>query len=438
LLSSKRFVRLLCTVMFLMLVLGTMNVFAKKKITLRFFSHFFYEEPARTVITKGIKDFEKKNPNIHIEIEGTPNAQVQQKLLTYAATGTLPDVFELAFTGIEPLASQGKLLSLSRQIKRDKLGKEYANFDGETGLDGKVYGLPFYGGTDALFYNPKLFKEVGLDPDDPPRTWDELLQYAIKLTKPEKGQYGFGIYGKAAHSIRIIHYMSNAGPKGDILRPSTKKKGTWDILINSPDSVKAFKYLRSLIDHKVAPPNTVELLYPDLVSLFAQGKIAMLTIGPWGIATIRAANPNLKFKIGFHPTPDGSVPKLRDCPFAHGISKNTKHPKEAYKFLKYLSLKVGTEMCVNGFGPLSKTATNDPRVANNPYLKVFIEQEKKAYFSPQESLLPEWLKCKDQAWGPAWESIVIGNLSPEAAANQAAKKIKEILGSKGNLIYPVR
>ncbi len=435
-LTKRRFFNLFW-VSFIMVLMITINVFADNKVTIKYLTHSVLEEPARTVILEGIKNFEKQYPNIHIEIEATPNDQISQKIVTYGAAKVLPDVIGLQGIGIEPFASDGRLLDITKWVKRDKLNDEFFDLVPATGLNGKIYGLPLYGGTDALFYNPKLFQEAGLDPNKPPKTWDQLIQYAAILTKPEKGQYGIGLYGKTSHALRIMHYMSNAGPNGDIIRLN-RKTGKWDILVNSPASLKAWQYLKKFVDQKVVPPNTVELSYADLVSLFAQGKIAMMTTGPWGIGTIKAANPNVEYMVSMHPTPDGSIPKLRTAPLVTAISKNSKHPVEAYTFLKYLTVKIATEMSANGYGILTQTAAKDPRIVNNPYFEVFVEQQKHAYFSEKELLLSEWYKCRDQAWGPAWESMLMGRLSPKEAVDQAAKKIKDILGDKGNLVYPVR
>lgn len=413
------------------------NVMAED-VVLKYLTHSTLEEPARTIILNGIAKFEKDNPNIKIDVESVPNDQIQQKAVTYAKVGMFPDLVGLQGMGIEPFASDGNLLDITDKVKEDKLADQFMDLEAGKGLDGKVYGLPLYGGTDALYYNPKLFKEVGLDPDNPPKTYEELLEYAQKLTKPDIGQYGMGIYGATVHAVRIMHYMSNAGSREGRMLKLNEDKKSWDILVNSPTSLKGWQFLNSLVKAEVVPPNTVELTYPDLISLFAQEKVAMITTGPWGIATIKSSNPDIEFKISQHPTIDGSKPVLRTAPLITAISSKTEHPAEAYKFLKYMTINVGVELAANGYGIMTQKAANDPRIAKNPQMVVFANQQENAYFSAQELLLPEWLQVKDQAWGPAWENMLIGNLTPEEAVNQAARDIKDILGSKGNLIYPVK
>ena len=58
-------------------------------------------------------------------------------------------------------------------------------------VDGKIYSIPFQRSTMVLYYNKDAFKEVGLDPEAPPTTWEELAEYGQKLTND--GRYGVGI-----------------------------------------------------------------------------------------------------------------------------------------------------------------------------------------------------------------------------------------------------
>ena len=58
-----------------------------------------------------------------------------------------------------------------------------------------IYALPLYSNSYAFFYNKRLFKEAGLNPDRPPKTWDEVLEYSSNLPrktlKENLSQMGF-------------------------------------------------------------------------------------------------------------------------------------------------------------------------------------------------------------------------------------------------------
>ena len=68
--------------------------------------------------------------------------------------------------------------------------------------DGKIYGIPRGANTIALYYNADMFKAKGLDPDNPPKTWDELYAAAKKLNDPAKNIYGLAF--SESHGRRYI------------------------------------------------------------------------------------------------------------------------------------------------------------------------------------------------------------------------------------------
>ena len=75
-------------------------------------------------------------------------------------------------------------------------GKAYiddflSGFMEDSYVDGKIYSIPFQRSTEILFYNKDAFKEVGLDPEKAPATWDELVEDAKLLTN--ENRYGVGI-----------------------------------------------------------------------------------------------------------------------------------------------------------------------------------------------------------------------------------------------------
>lgn len=57
--------------------------------------------------------------------------------------------------------------------------------EGSVTIDGLCYALPVRSNSIEYFYNVDHFEEVGLDPNNPPKTWDEMMDAAIKLTKKD-------------------------------------------------------------------------------------------------------------------------------------------------------------------------------------------------------------------------------------------------------------
>jgi ABC-type glycerol-3-phosphate transport system substrate-binding protein len=408
-------------------------------VTLRFMTHNTLEKPAGDVLKEIIAEFEAENPNIKIQIEEVPNADILTKLTAYAEGDDLPDVIDGQF-GLASFINLDAALDITEMVDAEGLRESFIPVALQAGTDGegRILGLPFYTGTDALYYRLDHFEEAGLDPAAPPTTWAELAEAAQALTNPRAGRYGFGMYGKT-HTVRCIHFMQNNGPDGEMLRLD-RDSGIWTILVNSPESIEAIEYMVSLArDLKVVPPNVVEMDYPANVAAFSAGNISMLTTGPWGAQTFIGTNPEIegKFGVALHPTPDGEPPILRQGSLIYAIGRTTEHPEEAFRFLKWFTHDRQPYFAANAkYGPTTLAALEDPAIVEDPFLSVFLEQSQTAVVEPYEVELGDWNKLKDQ-FDPEWQAALIGSKDVPTAMNTAATRFAEILGERGELKYPV-
>lgn len=147
------------------------------------------DEAAYTAFAEQEKQFEKEHPEIDIigveyEWEG-PTFAVQ------LAGGSLPDVFTVPFTDSKTLLENGQLMDVTDEI--DELG--YTDKFNPIILDAvkdgdRIYGFPRQAYAMGLHYNRTLFEEAGLDPDNPPTTWDEIRE-AAKTISEKTGKAGF-------------------------------------------------------------------------------------------------------------------------------------------------------------------------------------------------------------------------------------------------------
>ena len=408
------------------------------QVTLRMMTHNTLEKPAGDYLRQVIEGFQVANPSIKIAVEDTPNADVFTKLTAAAAGNDIPDIIDAQNGGIAGFQALNAALDITDRVKQAGLENTIfpAYLQGSRTADGRYLALPLYGGSDALYYRTDYFQAAGLDPAKPPRTWAELADAASKLTQADKGRYGMALYGKI-HTIRVLYFMEQAGPEANMLRQQ-QGSDKWEILVNSPDSQKAWQFLVDLARvQKAVPPNVVEMDYPAVVSAFAGGNVAMMTTGPWGAQTLIATNPDLdgKFAVGPFPTPDGKPPVLQNGPVIYGIGRTTQHPEEAFAFLKWLCVDHNADFTVKaGYGPTVKAAADLPAVKNDKYLPVFMEEANNAVVEPFLTL-KEWPKLMD-AYTPEWQAALSGGKSVKDATIAAAKQFAQIMGDAAVLKYP--
>lgn len=407
-------------------------------VTIKFMTHNTLEQPAGEVLKQMIADFEAENPDIKIELDEVPNADILTKLTAYAEAGEIPDIIDGQF-GLASFVNLDAAMDITDRVDAEGLRDSFIPVALQAGMDseGRILGLPFYTGTDALYYRTDHFEEAGLDPATPPKTWDELVTAATALTNPRAGRYGFGMYGKT-HTVRCIHFMQNNGPDGEMLRLD-RDTGIWTILVNSPESIEAIEFMVSLArEHQVVPPNVVEMDYPANVAAFSGGNISMLTTGPWGAQTFVGTNPEIegKFAVATHPTPTGDTPILRQGSLIYAVGRDSEHPDEAFRFLRYFTHDNQTYFAANAkYGPTTLAALEDPAIAEDPFLSVFLEQSQTAVVEPYEVELGDWNQLKDQ-FDPEWQAALIGDKEVAEALNIAAQRFADILGDRAELKYP--
>ena len=124
---------------------------------------------------------------------------------------------------------------------------DYNNFSWDVSYEGKVYGVPMAVDATAQGYRMDYYDEVGIpsERENRAKTWDEVLDHAIKLRKWGKDQGIWGMYG-----WHVYHQTSGA-----IFQSISKDLYTDDGFVNvdSEDFRKTMKIMKAWIDNDVAP-----------------------------------------------------------------------------------------------------------------------------------------------------------------------------------------
>ena len=212
--------------------------------------------------------FEQENPEI--KINGIQREYSPQEFVTAMAGGKGPDVMHVWIGTLAVLARQGFIVPMDEYIENWDQKEYIPSIVWEpTKIEGKVYGVPRDTYFTVLFYRKDLFIEAGLDPEHPPRSWDELVEYAKALTKPEKGQYGFGL---PATTWNFMDFVWQNG--GELIQLNSQ--GFKEASLASPQVIEALEFWRDLKEkHKVLPPNALPT-HENICQMFALGKVAMM------------------------------------------------------------------------------------------------------------------------------------------------------------------
>ncbi len=157
-------------------------------------------------------------------------------------------------------------------------------------IEGKTWGIPFQRSTIVAYYNKDMFKAAGLDPEAPPKTWDELISMGKALTKD-------GTSGLMIPSTGYPYWMFQALAiqNGKELMSGDGKTTYFD----DPEVVKALEFWKSLsVEHGIMPKGTVE--WGTLRQAFLEGKTAMM----WhSTGNLTAVKNDAKFDFGVATLP---------------------------------------------------------------------------------------------------------------------------------------
>ena len=364
-----------------------------------------------------VKDFNALNTGIKVEFRQIQFDYVVSEAMRAYSTGQAPDIIAVDNPEHALYASRGAFLDLTDMIAKSDVVKTENYFPGplaSTMWDGKNFGIPKATNTIALYYNKDMFKAKGLDPDKPPQTWAELVETARKLTDPSANVYGLTFSAKANEegTFQFLPWAQMAGASYET--------------INTEGAVKALDTWKTIIDEKLASPDTLTRSQWDSTGTFNSGNAAMAISGPWELDRM-VEEAKFDWGVALLPVPEeGAERSSAMGDFNWAIFANSEHPEEAFKVLEYFVSQ--DNRMFSDFGQLparSDIAIPETGVAlKDAGLKVFVEQLK--YAKPRGPH-PEWPKIS-KAIQDAIQAALTGQMSSKEALDQAAEKIKAVLG----------
>ncbi len=229
------------------------------------------------------------------------------------------------------------------------------------------YGIDVYG----LTWNKDQFREVGLDPEKPPKTWDEFREYAKKLTKRDAQgnitRVGYAIrHVGHPHGIVHKHFWAIYGAGAKLVDDPYKLRGG-KTLINTPGGKAALQLVLTMLD----VDKSTSLNFPDPRAAFLKG-ISSMQISE--TVSIRARQPkeapDLKWGMALPPVPkagDKSVTNLGG--WLYVVPKQAKNKAEAWQAIEWInSAEKDYELCAKyNASPRYKVNWDKEPFKSDPY-----------------------------------------------------------------------
>lgn len=272
--------------------------------------------------------------------------EFDEKFLPAFSAKTAPDV--VPFSDLVTAAANGYAVDISDKVASDiKDGVYYDTVMNYCKYDGKYWALPFeitYCG--VLLYNKDLFKKAGLDPNKPPKTMEELEEYADKMFKKDSK----GVYTQLGFNPNDWLFAAGTNWARPFGGEPLDKDGNYTP--NSEAMVKALEWSANFTKKyggvdKLAEIRTAQSL---IYNNFTHGVEGMCYAYNGQVNELIGQKVSFEWGVAKFPTVEGVNDAASASGFRYGIVSTTKNKDAAWKFLKYLCGPEGTGIGVkDGF-----------------------------------------------------------------------------------------
>ncbi|MFB6180256.1 MAG: extracellular solute-binding protein [Candidatus Nanohalobium sp.] len=377
-----------------------------------------------------VREYEETHPNIDIKIKQIEYGNYANRLETLHKTGQAPDIYQIYSTWGPSYVRQGMLDEPPADIKED-VRNNYITTAGVT-INNTIWGVPTEVNDYALLYNKEILREAGVVDEngnaDPPETWSELIDVAVKTTKTdEQGnikQYGFAFLRGQTFGVvdpyLSLAYSNNAQYVSDDYTHCR---------INSSAGVEALKATTKLFEKNATTLNA------DMWEFGEQKNVAMVIAAPWTEGTFREGFGN-KFdkKVGVAPVPYMEKPASLQYSWFMGVMNQSEHKEEAWNFLRWFATDVREETGTTRYGDLlarnigaipsrRSDIENNQDVLNTSFKSTYVEQLNN---SVPEPTIMEASNAKGILMNEI-QSAWSGEKTEEEALDSACRRINSIL-----------
>ena len=220
-----------------------------------------------------VEKFEAANPGIKLNLEVISWNDLKTVADTRIASGQAPDILNL--DTFADYANEGLLMPVSEYCPEDLFADFFPSFIDQSVIDGTCYAVPDLASARALFYNTKMFEEVGVEV---PTTWAELEDVSQQILDFYEGEvYPWGVDMTTDEGQACFAYYAWGNNGGFV-----DENGEW--AVNSDANVEAAQFILGMVADGFTNPNPATQTRYDLQDMFAAGKLAMI------MASLPAAN----------------------------------------------------------------------------------------------------------------------------------------------------
>ncbi|MGZ9810825.1 extracellular solute-binding protein [Pseudoroseicyclus sp. H15] len=360
-----------------------------------------------------IAEWEAANEGWTVTPEVVGWAQCQDKATTLAVAGS---PVAMAYVGSRTLKEFAlNELIVPVPMTEEEQAEYYPNIVDTVTFQGTQWGVPIAFSTKALYWNKDIFEEAGLDPETPPATWEETIDFARQIT--ENTDYaGYGLPAKTMDNTmhQFLHWVyTNNGQIID---------ADGNIVMDSPEVLAALQAYQDITPYSVEGATAYE--QNEMRAIFLDGTVGMIqtSVG----AAFLLEDTDIDWGVADLPLgPDAEGPGTLLITDSLVIFDGTGVEDKAIEFAKFITSPEVQEAYEAGgaasLTPLRPGQAVDDMLAAGPYWQPFIDGIE---FGGPEPLFTDY-KGFQNVMIEMVQSVVTGAAEPEEALSEAAGELEE-------------
>ena len=374
------------------------------------------------VVGELVKDFEKENPGLRVEVQNIPFTAAHEKLLTAFAADGLPDVCQLGNTWVPEFAALDTLEPLQPWLQRSSVIDPQDYFSGiwdTSVIDGEVVGIPWYVDTRLLFYRKDMLRQAGIK--RPPQSWAEWNQ-AMAAIKQKVGPNRYAVL------MPLNEFEQQLSLGLQFEQPLLRDHDNYGNFSN-PGFRQALAFYANAFEQGWAPKMS-ETQISNVWDEFFNGFYAFYISGPWNIREFRKREPEaLKDQWGTAPLPG---PDGLGAGIASGSSlvifRSSERKPAAWKLIEFLSRPQIQQRfhALIGDLPPRRSTWQLPSLQNDALAAAFRDQLERVKPTPK---VLEWERIV-QEMRLVTERVVRGGQSQEQAVAELDRRVDKILAKR--------
>jgi ABC-type glycerol-3-phosphate transport system substrate-binding protein len=378
--------------------------------------------PLGRVLTGLIDEFNDTHPGIEIvSVSMGSYTALSQKIMAAVAAGKPPVIAQAYENWTIELILSGSIVPVQgffdgpEGLSSESLDDILPVFIENNTWDDVVWSFPFNKSVRTLFYNKDLFARSGLEPDHPPRTWEEYLGFARQITRDTDGDGYPDIWGNAGQ-VNVWMFGNLLLQNGGSFMDSTGLR----VAFNSPKGVEALAFMKELLAGDVGFIASGYEYQND----FLAEKVGMMEGSTVSLAFIKG---KFDFELGIAPLPAGKTAGVTIAG-TNVVLFSKASPREqaaAWTFIKWFTDTEQTARWAAGTGyvPVRRSAFESEvlkeQFEQNPGLRDAFSQLEYASFEPK---VAGWYAGRRYLDERAIEAVLRGDADPKKALDRAAAK----------------